>query len=98
MPIGLFTLVHPTPTCGLASSEGYIGLVDDARSFLMPERATAQILWMADGFVEYVFSNWLPSSVDIHRLEVSMEICSEAPDFKTDHPSDITVWVNNVEI
>jgi predicted transcriptional regulator len=53
---------------------------------------------MSDGFVEYVFPNTLPTSVEIDRLELAMEICSEAPDFDNDFPSDITVWVDDVEI
>jgi predicted transcriptional regulator len=53
---------------------------------------------MADGFVEYVFPNTLPTSVEIDRLELAMEVCSEAPDFNNDYPSDITVWIGGVEI
>jgi predicted transcriptional regulator len=98
MPIGLYTLAHPTPTCGLAGKDRVIGFYDDPQSFFHPERALAQLLWMSDGFVEYVFPNTLPTSVEINRLELAMEICSEAPDFNNDHPSDITVWVNGVEI
>ena len=98
MPIGLYTLVNPSGTCGLASRERIIGFKDIAQSFLDPGRASAQILWMADGFVEYVFPNTLPGTSTIKRLELMMEICSEAPDFDNDFPSDITVWINDVEI
>lgn len=98
MPIGLYTLANPSGTCGLANRDRIIGFVDIAQSFFDPERATAQIMWMSDGFVEYVFPCTLPSSVDIRRLELMMEICSEAPNFDLHHPSDITVWINGVEI
>jgi predicted transcriptional regulator len=98
MPIGLYTLVHPHGTCGLASRSNYIGLLDRPQSFYEPERVGAEILWMANGFVEYTFPNSLPSSMEVDRLEVSMEICSEAPDYNNDWPSDITLWVNNVEV
>src|SRR5690606_7263271 len=27
-----------------------------------------------------------------------MEICSEAPDYDIDHPSDITLWINDIEV
>ena len=53
---------------------------------------------MATGFVEYTFPNDLPTSMEIDRLELSMEICSEAPDHNPDWPSDITVWINDVEV
>jgi predicted transcriptional regulator len=32
------------------------------------------------------------------KLELSMEICSEAPEFALDWPSDITLWINGVEV
>ncbi|CEK12433.1 predicted transcriptional regulator [Chthonomonas calidirosea] len=98
MPVGLYTIAYPKPTCGLASSEGIIGFFDDPQSFFLPERAKAQILWMADGFVEYVFPNNIPTSMEIYRVELSLEICSECPDYNNDYPSDITLWINGVEV
>lgn len=98
MPVGLYTLVHPTPTCGLANKERIIGFLDDPQSFFDPERATAQLLWMAEGFVEYVFPCTLGADVEIRRLELLMEVCSEAPNYDNDYPSDITVWINGVEV
>lgn len=98
MAIGMYTLANPSPTCGLASRDGYIGLMDDPQSFLLPERANAQLLWMGSGFVEYIFPNFLPTSVQITQVEVAMEICSEAPDYNNDYPSDITLWINGVEV
>jgi predicted transcriptional regulator len=98
IPVGLYTIAAPGGTCGLASPERIIGFYDDSQSFLLPERTSANILWMAEGYVEYVFPNRLPNSVVIDRMELSMEICSEAPEFDNDYPSDITVWVNGVEI
>ncbi|MGV3615367.1 MAG: ArsR/SmtB family transcription factor [Fimbriimonas sp.] len=99
MPVGLYGLVHPGgPTCGLASPEGYIGHADEPQSFLLPDRCRAGMLWMSEGFVEYVFPNKVPTSVDIWKAELQMEICSECPDFDNDFPSDITVWFNGVEI
>jgi predicted transcriptional regulator len=98
MPIGLYTLAHPVGTCGLANRTKIIGFLDKPQSFFDPERATAQILWMEDGFVEYTFPNDLPTSMEVTRLELLMEVCSEAPDYNLDWPSDITVWINGVEV
>ncbi len=97
MPIGLYTLANPSGTCGLANRERIIGFVDIPQSFFDPERATAQIIWMAGGFVEYIFPCTLPSSAELLRLELMMEVCSEAPNYDHDYPSDITVWINGVE-
>ena len=98
MPIGMYTFAHATATCGLASREGIIGFYDEPQAFLLPQRSQAQILWMGDGFVEYVFPNTVPTTMDIIRAELSMEICSESPDYNTDYPSDITLWINGVEV
>jgi predicted transcriptional regulator len=98
MPVGLFTRAEPTPTCGLVNGERVIGFLDEPQSFYDPDRGTAKLLWMQDGFVEYVFPNTLPSSMEVHRLELAVEVCSESPDYCNDYPSDITVWVNGVEI
>ena len=98
MPVGMYTFAHPAITCGLASQEGIIGFYDEPQAFLLPQRSQAQILWMGDGFVEYVFPNTVPTTMEISRVELSMEICSESPDYNTDYPSDITLWINGVEV
>jgi predicted transcriptional regulator len=98
MPIGLYSVAQPKSTCGLASREGFIGLIDEPVAFHFPERSQAQILWMADGYVEYVFANTLPPAVEVTSLELVMEVCSEAPGYNNEWPSDITVWINGLEI
>ena len=98
MPIGLFTLANATVPCGLANREGYIGFLDQPHGFFEPERVSAQILWMAGGFVEYVFPSRVPFNVTVDRLELTMEVCSEAPDYNENWPSDLTVWVNGVDL
>lgn len=98
MPVGLYSLAEPTPQCGLANRDKIIGFLDVPQSFLDPERASAEILWMADGFVEYIFPNTLPLSVELLRMELILEACSEAPNYDHDFPSDITLWINDVEV
>ncbi|WP_412026914.1 ArsR/SmtB family transcription factor [Deinococcus yunweiensis] len=99
MPIGNYSHIEATPTCGLASEVKIIGLLDDPRSFYEPEHVYAQILWLGKaGYVEYMFPNNLPYGSRVTRLELSMEVCSEAPQYNHDWPSDITVWINDHEI
>ena len=98
MPIGAFVDCQVTPTCGLASSTGIIGLFDDPASFFEPERVNAQLLWFHHGYVEYRFPNRLPPKAIIESAAISMELCSEAPLHHEDWPSDITMWVNGTEI
>lgn len=97
-PVGLYSQAQAVAPCGLASEEALIGYPDDPQSFFLPERSAAQLLWTSAGFVEYVFPSRIPADAVVSRLEISVEICSEAQDYNNDFPSDITMWVNNVEI
>lgn len=98
MPVGAFVDCQVTPTCGLLSETGIIGLLDDAASFYEPHRMEAQLLWFYQGYVEYRFPNRVPSGAIPDSLRLSMEVCSEAPLYNLDWPSDITVWINGVEV
>ena len=98
MPIGAYTNVNIVPTCGLAGELGIIGHLDDPSTFYEPDRIYAQLLWFRRGYVEYRFPNRLPPNVVLDDIEISFEVCSEAPLHHTDWPSDITVWIGDVEI
>jgi predicted transcriptional regulator len=98
MPIGSYRYLQALPSCGLASESKLIGLLDDPRSFFDPDHINAQILWFREGRVEYAFPNSVPYGSVATSIELSMELCSEAPGFAMDWPSDITLWLNDVEI
>ena len=96
--VGAYTKLYVTPTCGLASAEGLIGLLDDPASFWEPERLNAELLWFHSGFAEYRLPNRLPPGAQVESLTLSFESCSEAPMHRLDWPSDVSVWVNGVEL
>ena len=99
MPIGIFTNYSAVSPCGLCSTERIIGYLDTPESFLEPDRVKAGLLWMGSGFVEYKFPNNLKyESRAIQKLEVSLELSSETPGTNKNWLSDITMWINNVEI
>lgn len=98
MPIGTYVDCQVVPTCGILSETGIIGHLDDPTAFYDPERVQAQHLWFKQGFVEYRFPNRVPRSATVESLQISVEIASEAPLYNEDWPSDITTWVNGVEI
>jgi predicted transcriptional regulator len=98
IPVGMYTNVEAYPTCGLAIKEKFIGLIDSPLSFFMPERANAELLWTSAGFIEYAFANTIPLQSNVTAIDLAMEICSEAPGYDNDYPSDITLWVNDIEI
>lgn len=97
MPVGNYKRISVKPTCGLATDSKCIGMIDDARSFYEPEHVFAQILWFRQGFVEYDFPNNIPFGAQASELQFAMEICSEAPEYDLDWPSDITLSVNGIE-
>jgi len=98
MPIGAYVDCHVTPTCGLVTETGIIGFNDDPRSFFEPQHNDAQLLWFKQGYIEYRFPNRLPPQTTPDCLWLSMELCSEAPMHHPDWPSDITLWLNDVEL
>lgn len=98
MPIGNYKRFDVRPTCGLASEGKFIGMIDDPRSFYEPEHVFAQILWFREGFVEYDFPNNVPYGAEATELDLSVELCSEAPEYDFDWPSDVTLWLNGTEL
>ncbi|ADI00711.1 ArsR/SmtB family transcription factor [Salisediminibacterium selenitireducens] len=98
MPVGEFIDVHAEPSCGLVGEHDYIGMQDDPRSFYETDRHQAQLLFFKNGYVEYRFPNRVPYGARPSEIEFSAELCSEAPYFKLDWPSDITLWVNQTDV
>ncbi len=99
MPIGLYTGYEVSPPCGLCSTESIIGFLDVPDGFLHPDRMKAGLLWFEKGFVEYKFpNNSLYKEKPVGKLEVSAELSSETPGTNPTLLSDITMWVNDIEI
>jgi predicted transcriptional regulator len=99
MPIGLFIEYAVSPPCGMCSREKIIGLLDTPASFLDPERVKAGLLWFEKGHVVYQFpNNALYQEKPVRRLEVVAELSSETPGTNPHWRSDITIWVNGVEV
>ena len=98
MPLGAYTKHEVHPTCGLAHSGSIIGLLDDPETFLGPERMKAKLLWFARGYIEYTFPRPLPPRTMATRLDLTAEMCSEVAGWDNHWASDITLWVNGIEV
>ena len=98
IPVGQYTSFNVRPTCGLASEKKIIGIVDDPRYFADPEHINAAILWFGSGWVEYTLPNYLMSNQVAKSMEISLEICSEAPGYNENWPSDITFYINGLPV
>mgnify|MGYP000306634045 CR=1 FL=1 len=99
MPVGMYTDCSIDLPCGLAGKDGIIGCPDDPRTFYLPERSEAQLLWFSGaGYVEYRFPNPVPPGIELSELRLSAELCSEALGFNNEWPSDITLNINGIRI
>lgn len=98
MPVGHYYVCDIRPTCGLANEKGIIDAYDDVRTFYYPQRSKAQLLWFQQGFIEYRFPNICNPLLDLQEISFSMELCSEAPGYSENWPSDITLSINHHEI
>jgi predicted transcriptional regulator len=98
VPLGLYSDFDVQPTCGLASADSTIGEFDDPRAFVLNQRINASLLWFSKGFVEYKIPNLLDQNERPEMLELSLELSSEFPGSNNNWPSDITFYINDVEV
>ncbi len=97
MPIGHFSHCHISTPCGINGKNATIGKFDDKSVFFMPERINAEQLWFDQGFISYNFPT-PTSDKKYHSITFSFEVCSETTYFNNDWPSDISVFINDVEV
>lgn len=98
MPVGHYTDCEIHPTCGLINENAIIKPEDEPSLFFHPGRVSAQLIWFRRGYIEYKFPMLTEKNAYIKSIQFSMEICSEAPSYDHNWPSDISVWINDKEI
>ena len=98
IPLGSFTDAKVVAACGMASETGIILSDDLPGAFFSPQRKDAQMIWFSKGYLEYRIPNYVFKQKKVKAILLSMEICSEAPNYRNDWKSDITFWVNGVEL
>ncbi|MBY9080640.1 helix-turn-helix domain-containing protein [Paenibacillus sp. HN-1] len=96
--VGHYSNYAAVPTCGLATKDSIIGDFDEPRYFADPQRINSEIVWMAEGFLEYRIPNYLKANQSFREIQFSMELGSEAPGFSNNYPSDIYFYLNGVEL
>jgi len=64
----------------------------------MRERFDAQLLWATNGTVTYAFPSHFATAYTCNEVSFSLEICSEAPYYNNEWKSDVTFWINDVEV
>ena len=98
IPIGSYADCKVARTCGMASAEKMIGIDDTPSMFYSTERSEAQLIWLAKGYLEYRIPNHYLANQEATELLFSVELCSEAPNYRNEWASDITFWVNGYEL
>ena len=98
MPVGHYSNCEIHPPCGIVSVNQYLSQEDSPHGFYSPERTDAALLWFTWGFLEYQFPNNYLQKDKVSQVEFSFEICSEAPGYDNNWPSDITIEINHRHI
>ncbi|KTD84607.1 ArsR/SmtB family transcription factor [Paenibacillus etheri] len=96
--VGHYSNYQAIPTCGLATKDSIIGDFDEPRYFADPQRIESEIIWMAEGFLEYRIPNYLKANQTFREIQFSMEIGSEAPGSNDNYPSDLYFYLNGIKI
>lgn len=109
LPIGSYTKVDITPPCGLQTKTGNILSSDIVEAFYSPNRFNAILIWVGSGTIEYVVplkgfdrKNSVITKIikkqNIAAIKITLEICSECPNYDEKFRSDITFWLDDKEI
>lgn len=93
IPIGNYFDYKIKPTCGILDDKGFIGEDDNPSIFSSEKRFKAQLIWFYEGYLEYRFE--IDTSRAIDRIDIMMELCSEAPGYRENWPSDINLLLND---
>jgi predicted transcriptional regulator len=98
MPVGNYTDAN-VDQCYLVGPNGFIFREFDYNIKLFtPEKFSGQLLGFQRGWVSYNFPNHFKAYPNYNSISFSFEFCSEAPYFRLNWPSDITIWVNEFEL
>ncbi len=98
LPVGCYSQCNVSKSY-MADDAGFI-FRESASSYMLfvPDRIKGQLFSFQSGYVVYNFPNLFILNNGHRRLSFSFECCSEAPYYCENWPSDITVWINDVEI
>ncbi|MEK4455806.1 MULTISPECIES: ArsR/SmtB family transcription factor [Paenibacillus] len=96
--VGHYSNYQASPTCGLVTRDSIIGDFDDPRYFADPGRLESEMIWMAEGFLEYRIPNYLKANQSFKEIQFSAELGSEAPCYCEEYPSDICFHINGIPI
>lgn len=98
IPIGLYSRAEIQEPCGIVNEEEYVDIEDTQFCFYNPSHVEAQLIWFTTGYLEYNISNKYIQNEDVHSINISFEVCAEAPGYNNEWPSDINITINDKSI
>ena len=99
LPIGIFSHCHIEQPCGMLGKDEQLAAFDTPSNFFIPERVKAECIWFDKGFIAYNFPTPNVKTLkNFSEISFSFEIGSETYCYNNNWPSDITVYINKVEV
>ncbi len=98
IPVGCYSNFEISPPCVLADSAGIMIGWDKPEAFYSLKRFNASLLAFTKGYVEYCVPLYSLQDKKVIGVAFSLELCSECPMHNNDWKSDITFWLNGVEL
>lgn len=95
MKVGCFTNYYGNDFSFVTDEKSYNFL---GANCFVPERFDAQLVYSSFGQIEYYFDNKIAKDKTVKKINLSLELCSEFAYYNNTHKSDITFWINDVEI
>jgi len=98
IPLGSFTSFNITPPCAICTKEGIIHPLDDISAFYHPIRLKAQLISFYKGRIVFPIPLENQSPAKLESITISMEICSECPNYNNEWRSNITFYLDDNEL
>lgn len=98
IPLGSFTDFNIKPPCVICTKEGVIQPFDNVSSFHHPDRLKAQLLSFYKGYIVYPIPFEKQEGAHMSSITITMEVCSECPNYNNTWRSNITFSLNNHEL
>ncbi len=95
IPIGNYVKAAVNSPCGLVNKDEYVDIEDSPYAFYELGHKNAQLIWFYSGYLEYHITNKHFVNDNVKNINISFEVCSEAPGYCNDWPSDVFLEVNN---
>ena len=92
MPVGNYVDIYADDRARYLVEDGIF-----KESPFLPEHVNALIVWVyKSGYITYAFPNEIMSLKNVEFVELSFEICSEAPYYQNDWKSGLDFYINDI--